>query len=225
MIDPNAVSGRTLDPGPEPDVVRERVRGDERTPERARHATPWRRLWRPPLLAGLLVALCVLIVGIGYVLSTPISWSAHRDVVIVPGSTDVTEAASLYDSLSRGQVVATAAELYGESRWHPDTPTVTVVSGNIPPSAVIQVTASGHDRDQVEATLQTVITDATPQINELLSPYRAVVLETGQPVAHETGLTHSVMIVIVVLAALLAGAAAAGLTNRFTRRRERVMRP
>lgn len=178
-----------------------------------------RRHWlRTPLAAGIGVALVVLIAGLGYVATRAESWSAHRNIVVVPATTELAQAASLYDSLSRGQVVATAAELYGQSRWHRDHPEVTVVSGNLPPSAVIQVTVSGADPAVVQETLTAVVANATPEVNTLLRPYHAVVLETDPPVAHETGLGRGGLGMVVVLAALLAGATAAGATARLSAR-------
>lgn len=174
--------------------------------------------WTRAVVVGVCAALMVAVAGLSYVLTRPVSWSAHRNVVVVPATTDLHQAASLYDSLSRGQVVATAAELYGESRWHPDTPEVTVTAGSLPPSAVVQITATGGDKAAVEATVQAVVANATAEVNTILRPYQAVVIQTDPPIAHQTGLGRTSLGAVVLMAALLGGVAAAGLAFRLPRR-------
>lgn len=152
---------------------------------------------------GLLVAL----IGIIYGFATPQNWTAERTVVIVPNSEKISETASLYESLSRGQIPATAAEIYGQKRWHPDTPAVKVVAGVIPPSAVLQVTATGTNRADVEATLSRVIDTATPQVNITLAPYRISILDDQQAVARTSGLSTGSWAAIGLAGGLLVGAA------------------
>lgn len=173
-----------------------------------------------PLLVGLLVGLLVAGAGVVYANGHPATWSTHREVVIVPRSgAELSEAASLYDSLSRGQVVATAAQIYGQARWHPETPDVTVTAGDIPPSAVVQVTASGADRSSVSTTVDAVIASATPEVNRALTPYRAVTLADSAPSPEQVGLGRNALLVVALLAGLLAGVLGAGAVRRLTGRR------
>lgn len=144
-----------------------------------------------------------------YGLTRPQSWSAEQSVVITPGGGTVEEQASLFDSLSRGQIAATAAEIYGQGRWHPDTPDVEVSAGVVAPSAVMQVSATGTDQADVEATLAQVLSAAGPELDKLLEPYQATILDSGDPEARVSGLSNTAWLAIAALAGLLVGAVVA----------------
>ena len=166
---------------------------------------------RPPYLLSLVVALIV--AGTGLILTSQHSttWSTHREVVIAPGMhTNLDQAAALYDSLSRGQVVATASEIFAQPRWHADAQGVTVTAGAIPPSAVVQVTATGTDARLVATTVDEVISSATAEVNATLAPYAVVTLGDGRAEPQPVGLSRAVLSAVAVLAGLLAGALTAG---------------
>lgn len=164
------------------------------------------------MIIGVLFGLLVAAAGTGYALVHPPTWAAERSVVIVPDSDDPTQQAALYDSLSHGQIAATAAEIYGQYRWHSNTPDVVVNAGVVPPSAVLEITATGTDKAVVERTLTEVLADATANVNEALVPYRAELLNTSQIFAHTTGLSTRAWIGISAFAGLFAGVlAVAGL--------------
>ncbi|MFC7621698.1 hypothetical protein [Microlunatus sp. GCM10028923] len=164
------------------------------------------RTTRWPALVAVLLGLLVASAGLGYGLASPPTWTAEHAVVVVPTGKSVSEQAALYETLSRGQVVATAAEIYSENRWHAAHPEVEVSAGAVPPSAVLQVTASGTNRAEVEAALAEVLTSATPEANRILKPYRVTVLDSRPPTARESGLSLFVWAGIAGLAGLLAGA-------------------
>lgn len=162
-------------------------------------------------IVGIVVGLGVVGAGLAFAANHVTSWSAHREVVVVPApGGSLVGAASLYDSLSRGQVVATAEVIYGQARWHSDTPGVTITSGAITPSAVVRVTATGDDRGEVVRAVVDVTTGATAEVNRTLAPYRAVILDTGTPTATQTGLGRATLAIVAALAGLLAGLVAAG---------------
>ena len=174
---------------------------------------------RMSVLIGIVLGVLVAGAGLAYAAAHTPTWSVQRDVVVVPASsTDVSDAAALYDSLSRGQVGATVAEIYGEPRWHTDTPGVTVVAGVVPPSAVVQITASGPNRAAVSRALDEVIASGTRDVNATVAPYRAVVLTKEAPAPTTTGPGRGVLSAVAILAALLAGVLATGLARRATRR-------
>lgn len=173
-------------------------------PVGTKHPAPRRA--RIALIAAALVGLAVAAVGLGFTLTQKPVYSASESVAIVPKpGIDVNLAASLFDSLSRGQVAATAAEVYSQDRWHPDTPDVEVNAGVVTPSSVLHVTARGENADQVEAALQKTLTRATPQVDKLLAPYQAISAETSVGAAVESGISKGLLAAISLGAAVVAG--------------------
>jgi hypothetical protein len=164
-----------------------------------------RRRWS--IVVGILTFVAVALLGSFVAAARPITYEAVTTVVVVPSKNmTVLEAAGLYDTLSRGQVVATAAEVFQQERWRRDAPGVTVTAGSITPSAVIKVAASGSTPSQVVDVLNDVMWKATPEANRLLDPYKVVRLDTTPPHAEPIGLTRPVLYCMVALASLFAGA-------------------
>ena len=160
---------------------------------------PW------PWIAAVVALLVVAAAGTAFVLLRPATYSARVVVVVVPsGKVTAEQSAALFDSLSRGQVVATAAHIYEQPRWRPDFPGVTITAGNLTPSSVIEISARGSDREQVVRALTEVITRASPYVKDLLTPYEVRSLDTVDPTASPVGLARSTRLLLVALGSLLA---------------------
>lgn len=170
----------------------------------------------PALVAGLLAAL---VVG-GFLLSRPGTYTSTMDVVVVPQKVaSANDSAALFDSLSRGQVIATAAEVYSQKRWLPEGSKVEVTAGNVAPSAVVTVRAAGSDPGQVTAALQRVVATATPEIGKVLAPYTVTTLSTEPSTPESGGLSTPLKLVVALLAGLLTAILAAGAGSTLSRRR------
>lgn len=179
-----------------------------------------RRSSRVPLLIGIILGVLVAGWGVALAAVQPPTWSTHREVVVVPRpDIEVNGAAALYESLSRGQVVATAAEIYGQVRWHPNTPGVTVTAGAVAPSSVIRITSSGTDRAAVVRALDEVVGAGTKGVNTTVSPYRAVVLSAVTPAPVATGPSRVLLVGVALLAGVLVGVLATGFSRLLARRR------
>jgi hypothetical protein len=164
-----------------------------------------RRRWS--IVVGILTFVAVALLGSFVVSARPITYEAVVTLVVVPSKqVPVSQAAGLFDTLSRGQVVATAAELFQQERWHRDVPGVIVTAGSITPSAVIKVAASGPAQSQVVDVLSDIVRKATPEANRLLDPYQVVRLDTTTPQAEAIGLTRPMLYGMVVLASLFVAA-------------------
>lgn len=173
-----------------------------------------RKSMSPPMLAALVVGLLTLLVGLFVTTQQKQVYSATVNVVVVPGTTtDVQESAMLFDSLSRGQIAATAAQLYTQDRWHPSTPDVVVSAGTIAPSSMIKILARGTDPEAVSAAAADTVNNASSEVDALLKPYRAVAMETDRPEPTPVGLSKVLLLGITVVGALVAGALAAAATN------------
>lgn len=172
----------------------------------------------PALVAGLVAAL---LVG-GFLLSRPRTYTSTMDVVVVPQKVaSANDSAALFDSLSRGQVIATAAEMYSQKRWLPDGSTVEVTAGNVAPSAVVTVRSAGSDAGQVTSALERVVSTATPEIGKVLTPYTVTPLSTEPSTPEAGGLSTPLKLVLALLAGLLTAILAAGAGSTLNRRRSR----
>jgi len=147
----------------------------------------------------------VSLVGGVAVANYPVTYSTQRALVVVPSKVvPMDEAASLFDSLSRGQVVATVAAILEQPRWRSETPDVVVTAGGATPSSVIEVSASGRDRAHLDATLDLVVARATTEADSLLAPYKVIPLSEGPSTIEPVGLTLPMRLALVALAAAFA---------------------
>ena len=166
---------------------------------------------------AVLAALVVTGLGSGFVLTRSPTYEASLDVLVTPpAGASAHDAASLFDSLSKGQVTATAAEVYRQPRWRGDR-VGSIEAGVVTPSAVVQVVARASSATEAEELVQVVVVTAGPTINRVLDPYLVSRLDTAAPTATAVGLSRALQLGLVVLAALVAG----GVVQRLTRPRPR----
>jgi capsular polysaccharide biosynthesis protein len=164
-----------------------------------------RPVWAVAL--ALVAALAVGALGTAYVLAQNPVYEAQVDVLVSPGkAANDSDAAALFDSLSRGQVAATAAEIFRQERWR-DGQDGTVEAGVVTPSAVVQVTAQADSAAKATSLVQAVVTAADPEIDKALAPYQVARLDQTAPTADVVGLSRGLMLVLVLVAAVVAGAA------------------
>ena len=161
------------------------------------------------VLAGLLV----LAAGGTYVLSRTTIYEASVDVLVTPssGASDA-DAASLFDSLSKGQVAATAAEIYRQRQWKGDR-SGSVQAGVVTPSAVVQVDARASSAAGAQDLAETVVAAAGPTIDRALDPYRVSRLDSATPSAEAVGMSRGFQLGLVLVAAVVVGGAVLRLTH------------
>ena len=181
-------------------------------PERPRVSNGGSR--RRALVVGLVVGLLVATIGAAYAVTRPATYRSQVSLVMLPSdSASLADSASLFDTLSRGQIVATAATVFAQPRWHASAPDIDVIAGGVTPSAVVQVSATGSDPDLVKSTLGKVVDSALPEVTILLKPYTAKQLGPVSD-AKAVGLGRSTMLLVGALTGLLAGVGAGGLAAR-----------
>lgn len=167
---------------------------------------------------AVLAALLVIGVGSTFVLTRSPTYEASLDVLVTPPpGASANDAASLFDSLSKGQVAATAAEIYRQPQWHGDR-IGSVEAGVVTPSAVVHVVGRASSAPEAEELVQAVVAAAGPTVNRVLDPYLVSRLDTVAPAAAAVGLSRALQLGLVVLAALVVG----GAVQRLTRPRARV---
>lgn len=174
---------------------------------------------RSPLLP-LLAGLAALALGLILTFTSPTKYTASTNLAIVPGTANPTQAASLFDTLSKGQIVATASSIYSEPHWVDAYPGVTLTAGGVTPSAVMTISGTGSDPNQVSRALQDAVSHATPTVNRALSPYKVMRLSSAEtlPGASPTGIGRSTMIALSALLGVVVAAVTAAILSALGRR-------
>lgn len=199
------------DPDPEPDTGPATTR--ETKPNGRRSEPAASAVLTRAVVLSLVSALLVLVAGGLVVLTRSSTYEASVDVLVSPvaGATDA-DAASLFDTLSKGQVAATAAEIYRQPQWRGDR-VGTVEAGVITPSAVIQVVGRASSAAEAQELVLAVLAAADPTVNRVLDPYRVDRLDTAAPSTAPVGLSRPLQLALVLLAALVAGGAVLHVTR------------
>lgn len=172
-----------------------------------------RALLARAIALSLLATLLVLAAGTAFVLTRGTTYEASVDVLVTPSagaSDDV--AAALFDSLSKGQVAATAAEIYRQRQWKGDR-SGSVQAGVVTPSAVVQVDARASSAAGAQDLAETVVAAAGPTIDRALDPYRVSRLDSATPSAEAVGMSRGFQLGLVLVAAVVVGGAVLRLTH------------
>jgi capsular polysaccharide biosynthesis protein len=169
------------------------------------------------VLAGVLVAIAIVGAGAAAVLSRPARWSAQSTLVVLPAKNiDLGAAASYYDTLSRGQIVSTLAEILhlaqvvnsasDQTGLSPSLRRMTSVSVTVVPNtALVAVTASAPNAQTAERLADAVAQVGQTYIAGLGSPYTASLVSKASGTGTRNGLGLSKLLTILVVAALAAG--------------------
>lgn len=166
---------------------------------------------RLPVLAGLLIAVLVGLAGSALWFIRPSQYEASTALVVLPsGQND--ESASFYDTLSRGQVVETFAEILGlQGGQQPELRAagVTVVVEVVPDTSLIEVRATAADAVTAERFADSVLVESRPYFSQLSSPYSVSVVRDATDTAQQVGLPLGPLVAVVAVVAVLTGVAAA----------------
>lgn len=168
------------------------------------------RQWVAGLLLGVLVALLVLGAGVGFWFLRPTEYQASTTLVVLPAQEDE-EAAGFYDTLSRGQVVQTFAQILDLQGAQPSsfrgTDGIDVVVEVIPETSLIAVKATATDAGTAEEVADAVLTDARPYFRQLSTPYAVSLVRDADGTAERVGLPLVSYMAVVGAVAILSGLA------------------
>jgi hypothetical protein len=178
------------------------------------------RALRRSLVVGAVVAALLLAAGLVYALAQQKTWTAESVVVVLPASDlDDATSAAYYETLSRGQIVATFAEVAGNLRFVQQaeerlgltseqgaqvTTEVTVV----PTTAVILVRASAPDAAVAERVADMTTEISSDYLAGLSEPFRTYQVHEAGGTATSSGTPVLLLLAASVLVALVAGLAA-----------------
>jgi len=169
---------------------------------------PWRR--RPDVLAGLAVALLVLLGGVAFWAINPTQYRAASTLLVFPDAA-AGEFAGYYDTLSRGQVTLTFAqilELQVAGDAEEDAERVAVAVEAVPDTSLITVSATAGDAAAAEAAADEVLDASRRYFDQLSSPYEISVVREASGTAKRSGVPLIPLLAIVPFVALITGLAA-----------------
>lgn len=188
-----------------------RLRGNPRpsTPRNGRNTL------LPATLVGLLLGLIVAAGGIALVGKQQERYSATASLLVLPDQIASPEAAaSLYDSLSSGQVVESYRAVMSSSGF--DTATldslglsprqrarVTPDVHVVPSTALIDASVTADNPEVAERVADALAARATSELSRTFSPYRITTVSGAAGTAKKSGPNSRTLIAVVVLLALV----------------------
>lgn len=174
---------------------------------------------RPSVLAASAAVLFVLGTGGAFAAVIPNSWSATATVMVLPAfGVDEGALPSFYETLSRGQIVATYAEMLRLQRFEKEALRnlglsqsqqrgVAVRTRVVPSTAVINITVSAPRRAVAEETADRVLEHSRAYVDSLGLPFMLEVASGADGSGARTGPAKGPLTVAVLVVALVAGVA------------------
>lgn len=174
---------------------------------------------RRSIVVGVIVALILLAGGLAYALTQRASYTAESVVVVLPAATlDDAASAAYYETLSRGQIVATFAEVAGNLQFEQQAEqsvglspaqaeNVTTEVTVVPDTAVILIRTTAPDAATAEKVADAVTSLSAQYWAGLSKPYSTRVVGSSRGTAVASGTSQVILIGAAVAVALVAGLA------------------
>jgi capsular polysaccharide biosynthesis protein len=174
---------------------------------------------RISVAAGLVVALLVVIAGAALAMTEERKYTAESVLVMLPSSDlDTSDSAAYYETLSRGQIIATFAEVADNLRFEQQAEqtlqlteaqraTVTTAVTVVPDTSVILVRATADSAAVAEEVADGTTTLASSYLAGIAKPYRTEVVHNAQGSAYSSGTSPTLLFSLAILVALIAGLA------------------
>lgn len=178
-----------------------------------------RRSARQSILVGAVVALLLLVAGAVLAVATKAQWTAESVSVVLPSTTlDEADSASYYETLSRGQIIATFAEVASNKRFEQqaeqnlglDATQQAAVSSEVtvaPSTAVVLIQVTSDDRQVAEQVAGEMTTVSQSYLQGLAKPFRLEVVNNGAGTSFRSSTSPLVLFAAAVVVALVGGLA------------------
>ncbi len=191
---------------------------------------PVRKATRPPgVLAGIVVFLLVAVVGALYVVGQRPTYSASASFALFPRPLDNPAQAGYYETLSRGQIVSTIAQLVKADQPTPPPRVSPLVVSVVDQTSIVQIDVTAPTAMQAEQAADAGLMHAVALVQSLKLPYAATVANTAAGHAQSGGTSKTKLGAIVALVAITLGLAVQqsflGLRRRSASRRTAGSRP
>ena len=163
-----------------------------------------RRPWG--LLTGIAVALVVLAGGSVFWLLNPTQYRATSTLLVFPDAA-AGEFAGYYDTLSRGQVTLTFAQILElQVSGASGDPVIDVQA--VPDTSLITVTVRAQTAAEAESDADAVLERSRRYFTQLSSPYEISVVRAAAGTAQRSGVPVVPLVLVLPIVALIAGFAA-----------------
>jgi hypothetical protein len=181
------------------------------------------------IIAGAVVFALLLAAGVIVSRNTTTEWVARSSALVLPAKpVDPDQLPGYYETLSRGQIVSTLAELVRIGEFQAEVADrfalsdaqrdfVDVAVNVVANTAMLQVVATSEDPELAVVMVDGVIEASTAYIGDLALPYTLVPVSAGVSNLTEAGLTESMVLGVFVLVALIAGLLVQQATFHLTR--------
>lgn len=178
---------------------------------------PLGRETRLSLWAGGLVAALILIAGAVFGLVQKNVFTAESVIVVLPSADlEASDSAAYYETLSRGQIVATFAEVANNLRFEQQAEekllltdeqrtSVTTTVSVVPDTSVILVRANAEDASLAEQIADGATSLVTEYLGSLSKPYRAEIVQGAQDSAYRSSASPLLLFILAVMVALITG--------------------
>ncbi len=178
-----------------------------------------RRIVRRSIVSGVVVAVALAAAGLAYALTQQRSWTAEAVVVVLPAaSLDDATSAAYYETLSRGQIVATFAEVAATNRFEQQAEAelqlsvaeqekVSVEVTVVPDTAVILIRTTAPTAATAEAMADQITLLSSQYWAGLSKPYRTRTVGNAAGSAEPSGNSPLVLAGAAIAVALVAGLA------------------
>ena len=163
-----------------------------------------RRPWG--LLTGIAVALVVLAGGSVFWLLNPTQYRATSTLLVFPDAA-AGEFAGYYDTLSRGQVTLTFAQILElQVSGASGDPVIDVQA--VPDTSLITVTVTAQTAAEAESDADAVLERSRRYFTQLSAPYEISVVRAAAGTAQRSGVPVVPLVLVLPIVALIAGFAA-----------------
>ena len=175
---------------------------------------------RRSLQVALVAALVVVAAGMVFALSQHGKFKAETSLIVLPANTlDNTDQANYLETLSRGQITATMAEVAQSGRFETEAETAmglstteaagtTVTVTVVPSTSVLLITSEASSKAVAEGLADRTAALAATYLKSMIKPFTATQVRSATGTAYPAG-TSTTIILAGVLAAALAVAVAA----------------
>lgn len=181
-----------------------------------RRSVPRRHTWLS-VAAGILAAILVAAGGVALLFGTARKWAGQTTVVVLPGKKiAIGPSASYWDTLSRGQITSTVAQVLALPRFKTlagdqlhmspaRLAAVTVSAQEETGTALVTVTAQGPNGSDAANMSDAVVAQAEPTVNALIAPYSVTVVSNtgGHASPISTTSTSKYLVILGVVAVAL----------------------
>jgi capsular polysaccharide biosynthesis protein len=191
---------------------------------------------RRSLQIALVVALVVLAAGMVFAFTQHGKYKAETSLIVLPANTlDTTTQANFLETLSRGQVTATMAEVAQSGRFETEAETAMGLSASeaaattvtvtvVPSTSVLLITSEASTKQVAEGLADRTAALAATYLKSMIKPYTATQVRSAAGTAYPAGTSSTIILAGVVLAAIAVAVAAQQASYQVLQARRRTRR-